>query len=212
MKKLLLTGFLTLTLAANSYAGMCGFFGFGCTPAPISTKVVTVAPAFVPSFENVNVVVNTTRGSYIAEANNTYFADEATAQAVAKRFGALRVEYRESIQNLGANYLYADGVNKGKAAIERVLIFGKATIIKNNVGEVAGAFTQETEINAGVLADYFRRMPEKDFPAYTQIYGQPPVETHYLALAEQYVWRVLLSVGQTQPLFFSAPVPNTNTI
>lgn len=191
MKKLLLTGFLALTLSVNSY-GMCGFFGFGCTPPPVQTKVVEAFVPLVPTFENVRSVTNMSNGQQIInQANDKYFATEETAQAVAKRFGASRVEYRESIQNLGANYLYTNGT----AAIVRVLIFSPGAVLEDNTGRAVAIVSKQFEVNAGVIADYFRRMPEKTNPAYTSIFGSPPVETHYLALAELYVWQMLIQVN-----------------
>ncbi len=194
--KTLITLIIFISLSVPSYAGMCGFFGFGCNTAPQQTKITTLQSFFEPTFENVNVVTQTTKGPWVNLANNTYFATEETAQELARKFGAARVEYRESIQNLGGNYLYADGALKGTPAIIRVLVFVQGSILKDNAGQIEGRVTQQFEINAGWLADYYRRIPEKQFPAYISVYGNPPVETHYLSLAEQYVWRVLVSVNQ----------------
>jgi hypothetical protein len=185
--------FAALTVPAS--AQFCGIFGIGCQPTTPPKIVTAQSNLIVPEFEKVNVITNTFRGPLIVPANDTYFATAETAQKVAQRFGAARVEERESIQNLGANYLYAEGPNKGLPASVRVLIFTKGSILKDNTGNVADVVQSEFEVNAGWVADYFRRMPEKQFPAYITLWGNPAVELHYLSLAEQYVWRLLVSVA-----------------
>lgn len=192
MKKLfpvfLVASFL---LVPTANAQLCGFFGIGCPPpSPFPPKIVTPAQYIVPEFEKVNVITQTIFGPRVVPANDTYFATLKTAQDVAARFGGARVEEREAIQNLGANYLYTDG----KPAVVRVVIFSPGTVLKNNTGDVAEIVKTQFEVNAGLLADYFRRMPEKQFPPYVTVWGNPGVELHYLSLAEQYVWRVLVSL------------------
>ncbi len=100
---------------------------------------------FQPTFEQAAV-----HGPYGGEQllNSDYFATQETAEWIMKRFGAVAVFFKP-YEGTGGGYT---------APQERWL-----------------RFSDGTEMNAGNLAAYFVRNPEKDFPG----------------LAEKFVWALV---------------------
>ncbi len=123
-------------------------------------------------------------------------ADEKTATAVAQRFGIDHFNIRPTQNNRGGSYVYVKGDKAGQNAVYRVLVFLPGAALKDEAGDVRGRVSAAFEVNAGVLADYFRRMPEKNLPATTFIYGNPPVTYYRLSTAEQFAWRLLSDISK----------------
>lgn len=191
MKKTILIATLAF-VAALSPANACNdfqkFFG-GCVEAKAAVKNL----GFVPTFES--VVVYSTPTSIPQPANDRYFATEETAKWILAKFGADHIEIQPAINNLGGRYVFTSGPNTGETAFYRFLAFTPATFLRNNQGEVTGSVSGNFIVNAGVLADEYRRNPEADFPQQAWVYGNPPIHGIYLSNAEQGVWKTLTALS-----------------
>lgn len=104
---------------------------------------------YVPTFEPQAYIQS---GPYRNMLNMKYFATEQTALEMMERFGAERIEERPYPALMGN-----DGTD---AAPQRIL-----------------AWADGLKMNAGVMADYFIRNPEDQFPG----------------LAEKFIWQAIAS-------------------
>ena len=207
MKKMFLIALLSFSalLAPQAQAGLFHKAKPATTATPTPTKAVVASPKaavtaavtqdvpFVPSYED--VVIYSPLSTVAQPANNTYFATADCAAALMTKFGATTVELAPSINNQGGQYVYRSGPFVGQAAVYRMLVFPVGTFLKNAKGETAGSVEAEFRVNAGVLAGFYTRNPEADFPAQHSFTGYPPVPYTYLSHAEQGVWDTLTKLA-----------------
>ncbi len=183
-----------MAFPAQMSAQKCGgFFQPDCPKVVIDVPVPSVEKAFVPEFDEVISIYASGISSH--PVNNTYFATLKTAQIVAQKFGASTIREDIAHTNIQGSYVYK---NNGKLATHKILVFAPGTPIKNGDGQVEFFSTYPFEINAGWIADAYRRMPEKDFPAFSFIYGRPPVSTYRFSVAEQFAWRMLRNLAESK--------------
>lgn len=185
----------TFVLFAGMAAAQCGFLGLGCRPSPTPPSAVKAAADYlVPTFQA--VAWQSRINNWQFPVNDTFFASDDTALALAKRFGAGRIDKQVSIDNPSGYYFYTAGPDKGKKALYNVLVFEPGAILRNAEGQPIGQVLVGFTVNAGLLADNFRRNPEAKFPPVSYVYGNPPVEHHLLSLPEQNVWVILLNLSR----------------
>ncbi len=194
MKKTILIAFLAATAAVAPVFACNDFqrvFG-GCVDAPKPAAVVKNS-GFIPTFDQ--VVVYSTPESIPQPANDRYFATEDTAKWIMTKFGGDHIQIQPAINNLGGRYVFTTGTNAGETAFYRFIAFTQGTLLRNAQGEVAGYVSGSFVVNAGVLADEYRRNPEALFPQQSWTYGNPPIVGIYLSNAEQGVWKTLKSLS-----------------
>lgn len=122
-----------------------GLFSQNNSILPEPVKAPQPKP-FVPTFETPPTLVNPYGGT--ERLNPAYFATEETALAIMDRFG-------------------------GVSVFQKPLTFGGGyTLTPPSAGQWTVRFEdyagKPVEINAGLLADYFVRGPEADYPGWAE--------------------------------------------
>jgi hypothetical protein len=159
---------------------------------------------FVPSFEK-PFQISRLYGKILPKVpiNDTYYATDNTALEIARRFGGSRVFLVPDPWTPDSSNWFPDGT----PAAQRYVVFPVGAILKNETGDPIGQVKAEFQVNAGILADYYRRIPEQKFPATDVVIGYPPVIQHRLSNAEQNVWNVLWGVASDAEKDRVAPSP-----
>ncbi len=162
---------------------------FGGCPQTVFVPAPVLDSTFEPKFEAV-VFHETTYRKDIA-LNDTYYATAESAQVIANKFGATRVASVLDPVTMDGYNTFTSGPDKGKPAFQRFVVFPVGALIKDSGGNVIGQVQVTFQVNAGVLADFYRRNPERTFPSTTYVYGFPPQVYRKLSIAEQFVWSLL---------------------
>lgn len=148
----------------------------------------------VPEFETVELLSAHALPGSGQILNTSYYVTQATAVQLMDRFRAQRIIEIPApglSSDGGVVTIAGDVADVGKPAIERHLIFPVGSFLKDAYGNIAGATPQALDIEAGLLADYFRRMPEAQLPPQVLTIGWPPQSVTALSAAERDSWAML---------------------
>ena len=159
--------------------------------APFMPQVPPFEP-LIPQFDTVELV--STKAGTMILPNTNYYVTQDTALKLMARFRAQRIEERAAPARSpdgGVITIAGDPGDVGKPAIERYLIFPAGSFMKDAYGNTVGSNSQQIEIEAGLLADYFVRMPETQLPPQALIIGWPPQSVTALSAAERDAWSAL---------------------